>query len=100
MTLVRVLSSLPAARDTELLVLRFVTQRFRSRADHLPSVRSRRLQHSLPVASVLLYQGLEQSRVFAQATMQAQCEQASLSFVLRSHLTNQPTRDWLCEPRA
>ena len=33
----------PGARDTELLALRFVTQRFRSRADHLALVRSRPL---------------------------------------------------------
>src|SRR5439155_18661983 len=88
----------PGARDTELLALRFVTQRFRSRADHLASVRSRPLQHSLPAASVLLCPGLERSTAFAPATMPAQSEQASLSFVLRSRLTNRPMPDWLCEP--
>src|SRR6266513_3957237 len=65
------LSSSQAARDTELLALRFVTQRFRSRADHLVSVRSQPRRYSLPVASVLLCPGLEQSTVFAPATMPA-----------------------------
>src|SRR5437762_13779643 len=89
---VTVRSFAPNARDTELLALRFVTRRFRSRADHLESVRSQPLQHSLPAASVLLCLGLEQSTVFAPATMAAQSEQAS-SFFLRSHLTNRPTPD-------
>src|SRR5258708_26092431 len=92
-----VLSFAPSARDTELLALRFVMQRFRFRADHLLSVRSRRLRHSLPTAAVLLCPGLERSTVFAPVTMPAQSEQASRSFVLRSRLTNRPTPDWLCE---
>src|SRR5512132_915629 len=84
-----VLSFAPGARDIELLALRFVTQRFRSRSDHLASVRSRPLQHSPPAVSVLLCPGLEQSTAFARATMPAQSEQASRSFVSRSRLTNQ-----------
>ena len=88
----------PGARDTELLALRFVTQRFRSRADHLLSVRSRPLRHSLPTAAVLLCPGLERSTVFAPVTMPAQSEQASRSFVLRSRLTSRPMLDWLYEP--
>src|SRR6267154_6159861 len=67
----------PGARDIELLALRFVTQRFRSRADHLASVRSRPLQHSLPADSALLCPGLERSTVFAPATMPARSDQAS-----------------------
>src|SRR4029077_576478 len=88
----------PSAPDTEHLALRFLTQRFRYRADHLASVRSRRLQHSLPAGAVLSCPELERSTVFAPATMPAQSERASLSFVLRSRLTNRPTPDWLCEP--
>src|SRR5260370_24760463 len=93
-----VLSFAPGARDTELLALRFVTRHFRFRADHLASVRSRPFQHSLPAASVLLCPGSERSTVFARATTPAQSEQPSRSFVSRSRLTNQPTRDSLCAP--
>src|SRR5215468_6077706 len=78
----------PSARDTELLGRRFVTQRFRSRADHLVSAQFLPLQYFLPAGSVLLCRGLEQSTVFAPATMPAQPAQASLSFVSRFRLTN------------
>src|SRR5262249_52863657 len=91
--LIIVLSFAPGARDTELPELRFVTQRFRFRSDHRASIRSRPLQYSLPAGSILLCLELEQSTFFAPATMPAQSEQASPSFVLRSRLTNQPTLD-------
>src|ERR1700756_5089239 len=88
----------PNVPDIERLALRSLTQPFRSRADHLASVRSQPLQHSLPAVLVSLCRGSEQSTVFAPATMPAQSEQALRSFVLQCRLTNQPTPDWLCEP--
>src|SRR5947207_12500031 len=92
-SVVIVRSFVPDVRDTERLALRFVMQWSRFRLDHLASIRSRQLQHSLPISAVLSCLGLEQSTVFAPATMPTQSEQGSPSFVLRFRLTNQPTSD-------
>src|SRR6267142_5440625 len=93
-----VLSFAPSARDTELLALRFETQRFRFCGDHPSSIRLKPLQCFPPTGATSWCRGSEQSKASSRATSQARSEKVSPSCVLRFLRAAQPTPDSLCEP--
>src|SRR5262245_32936614 len=92
-------SSLRGVPDIARLAHRPLMRRYRFLGDPPTLVRLRPRECSLRAASVLLCLELERSTASARATIRARPEQASPFSVLQSRQADQPTSDWLSEPR-